>query len=133
MKAHQFGLYAPWLDGDDYRQEADLARWQGKSIRHRLIDVTRRATKPSQRLLTFAAELDEERAGRDDVLETVLLRERVREVFAAVGRLSERQQVCLLADASGDTYAATAAREGLTAKQVDNAVAGARRNLRRAA
>lgn len=124
-------LFAPWLDRDDYAQEAAVARWQGAHVNRRLIDVTRGASRLKHCVVSHAAELDNDlHAGRDDTLETVLDRERMRETIASLHRLAPRQRACLLRAVRGESVAEIAAAEGLTWKQAENALSWARKTLR---
>jgi DNA-directed RNA polymerase specialized sigma24 family protein len=128
-------LFAPWLDRDDYRQEAALARLLDRNVYLHLVDVTRAATRGKHRLLTDAVTLDTAAhgAGDDLTLAAVIARDELAQTLEAVGRLAPRQRRCLIRAAAGATHHEIAAAEGLSWKQAENAVNSARAKLRAAA
>ena len=116
-------------------------------VRRRIIDRWRREKAPHRRILNQSRRMSDRQDEEDDdggafgdladpradVPTIVELREAARETAAALRRLPVRQARCVLRVAVGDTYEEIGASEGLTFKQIDNAVQKARRTLRRAA
>src|SRR5262245_15912190 len=111
-------LFAPWLDRDDYAQEAAIAAWRGRNVRLHLIDVTKTATRRKHRLLSERVPLDDTLPAGDSTVEAVLAREQLAELVAGVHALPTFERRCLLAVANGAAYEI----EGASRKQVDNAL-----------